>query len=1012
MRSWLAPDAAFVEAVLRRGGLPDALTGAGLRWARSEEGLRLMPSRSVDERRLLELGLRPGPALVESESKEASCWAELVPCEPGPPPELPVPQALFRVSQDGLTTFVKRLLHLGCTDQSLLVLSDGTALVRAVEPPYFSLISEAQVYLPAAPFVWVQWGLRHPLAEVLRPSAGASVLIADAGWLHVPDGPFQELAASLELAPVAKVSIAARPPPRIEVRLQLEPSSAPAPDALWVLRQDGASTVERLAAELPSAALEDLEFFVAEDGLVMVRGSRRAPAQPALELPGAEVYAAHPRLERLFLPVGTEVAPPLRLTQLRDALAPDPEQLSLLVPQSEARPTPFRVQTVADDAFRPLSEWVDYVAAGEPEAMEGWKRSLQFEFQPFVRAQTWAEAEEAQPSSRRSWRRQAEARPEPEPDPEPEAAPARAALPSPPRGPALEAVLTELTPASVRAVEQRLLEGETSHPAEDWFSLVGAYLDAGRESEAGLALGHGLLATPRADRSERARAWVERAELAPLGADPEPVRLRWAVFELLAGREDDLPLLRTRTEGLDTRSFWLLWDAVARREDDALARARAVDDVVERLRGSLAPRDVPAFVRTEGGGQGLAADALAAALAEARETHFATRRQRSPLEAPEGLTQGYVELGFAWGFGRLGALGEARAALRSSEARFGTAAEGPVHAFARAALLERIAAAQAGAGAGRLSEPLERAYAELARMERYVVDRLAEASVAIGLRSEADAFARFGSKGLEWPEDLRPASLLSVLDACLDDAFPEPEEVLEALHLARLLPPHHLADRLDGLGRACGALEGPAKARGLASVLRLADAVDAPVANLVRDLAELLGADEPSGAKVVFELAPLLERRGAAAEVRAALKEGLHREALPLEHRLVMASAAGALGETEASHRWASDALGLAAATGTPMATRLQLARVLLRGLGRSSPELAVAAVRRLQAELLPQVTDSGSTNTHFCRALIHFAESVVVGLATPDGLLGPRARRFLDAEEHTLRQAILAEAD
>jgi hypothetical protein len=62
-------------------------------------------------------------------------------------------------------------------------------------------------------------------------------------------------------------------------------------------------------------------------------------------------------------------------------LAPDRSLITWLAPAADAK---FSPRSVPDDAFRPLSDWVEYVLDHEHSALTAWIASTHFDFESFV----------------------------------------------------------------------------------------------------------------------------------------------------------------------------------------------------------------------------------------------------------------------------------------------------------------------------------------------------------------------------------------------------------------------------------------------------------------------------------------------------------------------------------------------------------------------------------------------------------------------------------------------------
>ena len=94
----------------------------------------------------------------------------------------------------------------------------------------------------------------------------------------------------------------------------------------------------------------------------------RPSTRSVMEIDG-EPYRAHPSIANLFLPCDATLEPPLRRDSVRDLLTPDPDDVVWLRPLGGGG---FQVERVGDNAFQPLSEWVEYVIDSSPGARSCW----------------------------------------------------------------------------------------------------------------------------------------------------------------------------------------------------------------------------------------------------------------------------------------------------------------------------------------------------------------------------------------------------------------------------------------------------------------------------------------------------------------------------------------------------------------------------------------------------------------------------------------------------------------
>src|SRR5262249_26505907 len=116
--------------------------------------------------------------------------------------------------------------------------------------------------------------------------------------------------------------------------------------------------------------------------VVRVRQSKQQP--PELVWHKATAYKHYLKLPNLFLPVGTRLHPPLRRDQVRKLLAEDTGSVVWLHPGEKGSFTP---ESLPEDSFRPLWDWIDYVLDHEKEPLQAWVQAAQFDFEPFICAE-------------------------------------------------------------------------------------------------------------------------------------------------------------------------------------------------------------------------------------------------------------------------------------------------------------------------------------------------------------------------------------------------------------------------------------------------------------------------------------------------------------------------------------------------------------------------------------------------------------------------------------------------
>jgi hypothetical protein len=52
-------------------------------------------------------------------------------------------------------------------------------------------------------------------------------------------------------------------------------------------------------------------------------------------------------------------------------------------------------------------------------------------------------------------------------------------------------------------------------------------------------------------------------------------------------------------------------------------------------------------------------------------------------------------------------------------------------------------------------------------------------------------------------------------------------------------------------------------------------------------------------------------------------------------------------------------------------------------------------------------VTDNFGTNSHYCLAVLHFVESLVLAITADDLAIGEAGRRFVEDDEHLIRRRL-----
>jgi hypothetical protein len=786
---------------------PDVARAAVLAAFDDEGGCHVRPAAALPGASLAELrrlGVQTSRAQPAG-AVELSCWPQLLPLErqevvPAPAAQAPV---LFELADPALLpALAGEMLRLGNDRQAFRWLEGpggDRVLLRVIGPPYYSLLraleydgdaAAPRAYTERAPRVWAEVGFGHPLLAHVRPPEGQLLLLRPPRqWTTVPDAPFRDLYEvfdfCLPAAPVAWQDVPRER--RLAVPLRLAPGGTDEPAELWVLKERGTEQLDELVRGAGDGLLARLAFAVGEAGgrravVLRVRPSRERPPEVVLAGRGFRPYL---RLPNLFLPCGLSLQPPLRRDAVRKLLAEDPEQITWLDPHEDGSFTP---EHLPDRAFRPLSDWVEYVLDHDGAALDAWVQSTRFDFGRFVCTEEEGPAE-VRPAPKRE-ERPPRGRAE---STRGAAGSTRAAADS--SKPA-EAAGTATVPLAERSrrepdeLERRLqaaekqfldVEGPLDAPGRLalWPQLAALYAALGKQAEAALCWVNALWQEGPGS-AEVVEAWA-RAEAGRAPGGPLAPALERLLARAQPSRDDlralaALLLLATRQAGpepallgrlkearqlllahegmLPVRAVWLAWLAVAKLAGgDGLALARARDRLLERLylHGLTAELDLPGFLRYAGSRAGDRFRAFREWLLTLPErvgrwVRAASASYRSPAgpdyDADPADTEAYALLILAFGLARVGEGHECR--LLQARARGALGGGDRVHACLLAAFDYRIEQVLGGQQpVGPLPPDLLQAIDGLERFEHYAVQKLREYSHILEPHERTDSRQRF-----------------------------------------------------------------------------------------------------------------------------------------------------------------------------------------------------------------------------------------------------------------------------
>lgn len=722
------PDAATLRLALTSGVVPAevAVSPAAVSFDAGRVAVETdakLPKKAADElKRLGVVAARKHPVTPEP----VSCWPQAVPVEKttGSPELSSQAAVLFELpSAADLATFAAEMLRLGNDRQSFRWVADGEAdprvLLRVVGPPHYTLLraldrpagSEVRAYAEQAPRLWVEVGHSHPLAGRVAVPEGQLLLVRPPrDWRFVADAPFRDIydAAQFPLPAAPKPWADAPVESKLTVALKLAPGNAADAPELWVLRGQEADQFDTFVRDADDRTLDRLKFAVGTDAaggrVVVVRTASAKQPAPVMPLAGAVGYKPFWKLPNLYVPAGSRLHPQLRRDVVRRILADDADRLVWLAPGPNGTFTP---ETLPEDSFRPLAEWVEYVVKAEQAPLAAWVEASRFDFERFVCSETAtpkAKDDKGPPKARSTPKGKGSDAPPPAPAaPIPVGTPEDVAAAEP-----VALAPVEVKPPSEWAVRRQELEdrflaaeGPLDSPERLtlWSDLATASAGAGDQTEAGISWANALWEQPTPPA-----AWLDawlRAELPDLprpvpaaefdrrmaAPDPTPGEARQFAALLLAVAYQPTPpdwlrgrlpaaqrYLEAQEGKLPVRLAWLAAYRLAQLTGaDILGLARVRDRLLQRLleEGLNPERNLPHFLRYAG-----SKDAARVRLVreKALELHRLVRAWAAAgLKSPSALTQsehgatlGYIDLIFGYGLAKLGEATDAKGLAESA----------------------------------------------------------------------------------------------------------------------------------------------------------------------------------------------------------------------------------------------------------------------------------------------------------------------------------------------------------
>jgi cellulose synthase operon protein C len=724
------PNLDTFRLALSAGIIPAEVATASATFASEPSGITTvefegkLPKKSGGE--LSRLGITTVKRHI-AEHHKVTTWLQILPVtrETTTPQLSAQAPVLFELeSTEDLPTIVGEMLRLGNDRQMLrqITHADGRerVLLRVVGPPYYTLLraidqtasgtkGSVLAYTEIAPRVWVQLGYTHPYAKQIQLPDDQMVFLRPArDWHYVAEGPFRDvyeiLSFQLPAPPVDWAEAESRA--KLTVPLKLVAGNAADQPELWVLRGAAIEQLDAFVREADDRITQRLKFAVAEDAsgnsIIVLRVTASKLAPPVLPLTDVVGYKPYFKMPNLFIPVGTRLHPTLRRDAVRKLLADDTDQLVWLAPTEAGQFTP---ETLAEDSFRPLEEWVDYIIEKNHVPLQAWMDATRFDFDVFL----CSEGQQPKPKAPDDKDPKPKRRGKTETDDSP-LTPITGGKGSGKKTDGDELNTTtsyampvaEVKPPSEWLLRRQALEKEfldVDGPLDDatrlqlWPELAQANAGYGDTPEAALCWINSLWAEPNLSQP-RLEAWLRTEEpnlsrtvsandfdaaMKPQDPTSSEVRRLAVMFLTVANQQPLAPWLRERLTGvqkyleshetkLPIRAAWFVTTQFAKLTGaDTLGVARARDRILQRLleEGMRPERDIPFFLRSAGLKDSERIRQVREKAIELHETirtwatkslEFAAKKGQSDQNA----TLGYIEMFFAFGLAKLGESGMAK----------------------------------------------------------------------------------------------------------------------------------------------------------------------------------------------------------------------------------------------------------------------------------------------------------------------------------------------------------------
>ncbi|MDG1872289.1 MAG: hypothetical protein P8J27_00150 [Mariniblastus sp.] len=702
--------------------------------------------------------------------------------------------------------------------QNLPVEGGSSSLLRVIGPPYYSLLraidqthrltapcheketgkasapGEITAYVESSPRVWTQYGFTHPLGARVTPPAGKLLLIKpDHSWLFIKEAPFRDIYESAEfLVPNVETEwIDQALESKIKVPLSLTRGNLNESAEMWVLSKNGLAQIEnKIINACDDELLKRLAFAVCESEdqepcvILRVRPSRKPP--PVLVLDGLRLRS-YLGIPNLFLPIGQRLHPPLRRDAVTRLLAPQSQNIVWVEPVEASRDerqhsqVSFLPQSIADVAFRPLTDWVEYVLDHEEKPLKAWMASYRFNFDSF-KCDDDHQPEETKPQSKPNKRLGNEKKAD-----QSDSSAATQKFDSLEENKNQNDFKLADGDFEVMEREPSQLQFALNSIEEEFFELDVALDSPSRQplwremATIHSQLDHQLDTTicwsnviwnskDGANRSKDCEAWlaceVTCSRLQTFGVgdldrhfknrSTRPLDSSLVVaFLVWAANEDEIPegltsrlneaaqFIERQEQLMPVRTSWLAWNALFKLSgNDTLLLARARDRILQRLfdHGLPAEYDMPSFMRARGIGQ---TDRFSTLFAHVQSLQGLIHDWiEEPVAGSDPKTKVYADLMFAFGLAKLGEVSRAKSVM--TQARDLLTSTDAIHHWLGNAYEYRVTQALNGQSTKlQFSDHLLKRLKSMQKMDRYKVDRLRGLSRILEPHQRINAFTRW-----------------------------------------------------------------------------------------------------------------------------------------------------------------------------------------------------------------------------------------------------------------------------